>query len=331
MREKTIVIVASPNGLSLDIIGPAEVFNAANAFKNAVPPHIGFGGYKVIIASATRDKMIMTSSGATILCSTTIYEICELIDTLVIGGFSMDFNWKNCPELIEWTKKQLGNVRRIASVCIGAFVLAEAGLLEGKRATTHWEYSRQLHKSYETIRVDSDPIYIKDGDIYTSAGAASGIDLALALIEEDCGHDISLRVAQRMVLYLRRPGNQSQFSNLLLQQVSSKKPIQEIQQWILGNLKGNLNVEVLAEKVSMSPRNFARVFLAETGNSPAKYVENARLESSKRYLEESALSLDEISQKCGFGIADTMRKVFQRKMGITPSQYKNVFGNSNFK
>jgi transcriptional regulator GlxA family with amidase domain len=283
MREKTIVIVASPNGLSLDIIGPAEVFNATNAFKNAVPPNIGFGGYKVIIASATRDKLIMTSSGA-ILCSTTVYEICEPIDTLVIGGFSMDFNWKNCPELIEWTKKQLGNVRRIASVCIGAFVLAEAGLLEGKRATTHWEFSRQLHKSYETIIVDSDPIYIKDGDIYTSAGAASGIDLALALIEEDCGHDISLRVAQRMVLYLRRPGNQSQFSNLLLQQVSSKKPIQEIQKWILGNLKGNLNAEILAEKVSMSPRNFARVFLAETGFSPAKYVENARLESSKDTL-----------------------------------------------
>jgi transcriptional regulator GlxA family with amidase domain len=331
MREKTIVIVAAPNGLSLDIIGPAEVFTVTNSFKNAEPPDIGFGGYKVIIASASRDKAIMTSTGATIVCSTTVYEICEQIDTLIIGGFSLDFNWKNCPELIEWTKKQLGNVRRIASVCIGAFVLAEAGLLEGKRATTHWEFARQLQKSYETTRVDSDPIYIKDGNIYTSAGAASGIDLALALIEEDCGHDISLKVAQRLVLYLRRPGNQSQFSNLLLQQVSSKKPIQEIQQWILSNLKGNLNVEVLAEKVSMSPRNFARVFLTETGNSPAKYVENARLESSKRYLEESALSQDEIAQKCGFGSADTLRKVFLRKMGITPSHYKNLFGNNNFK
>lgn len=326
MQKRLIVIIAMPDALALDIIGPSDVFSCARQITEQADPGFLGGNYELIIASATEQLNVVTNSGLTIMCQKSIFDICETIDTLVIGGFSYDHNWQKFPELTNWLKTNSEQIKRICSVCVGAFVLAESGLLKNRRATTHWKFSQELGTSYENIQVDPDPIYIKDDNVYTSAGASAGIDLALALVEEDFGREVSLQIAQTLVMYLRRPGNQSQFSSLLSRQVSSKKPIRELQQWIGEHLKENLDVESLAERVSMSPRNFARVFASETGMTPAKYIEKIRVESSKRYLEDTHFSLAQIAQECGFGSPDTMRNIFMRNLKTTPYDYRNLFG-----
>ena len=261
-----------------------------------------------------------------IVCQTSVFQITEKIDTLLIGGFSFDGQWNKYPRLVTWLRENFARIRRVCSVCVGAFALAEAGLLKNRAATTHWLYCQQLSTSYEHIRVDPNPIFVKDEQVYTSAGASAGIDLALALVEDDFGRAISLRIAQLFVLYLRRPGFQSQFSNLLSQQLSAKKPISDLQQWMTTHLSENLDVHSLARRVAMSPRNFARIFLAETGTTPAKYVERLRIETAKKLLEESSDSLDQIAQQAGFGGTDTMRVVFMRTLSTTPYEYRHVFG-----
>ncbi|MBB6499905.1 GlxA family transcriptional regulator [Pedobacter cryoconitis] len=321
MEQKLIVLVAIPDSLSLDLIGAADVFSCANHFhKDPV------SNYKIVIASATKELTMTMTNGLNIHCSCSIYEIKDQIDTLIIAGFSADERWNKFPQLVEWLKTCSAGIRRVASVCVGAFILAEAGLLNGKRATTHWRHCKELNDKYEGIVVDPDPIFVKDGHIYTSAGASAGIDLALAMVEEDYDCNLSIEVARWLVLYLRRPGNQSQFSSLLSQQLSSKKPIKELQQWIASHLKEDLSVTVLAERIAMSPRNFSRVFTAETGFTPARYIERLRVESGRRYIEETKYSLDEISMECGFGSADTMRKVFLRNLKISPFDYRSLFG-----
>ena len=321
MEQKLIVLVAIPDSLSLDLIGAADVFSCANHFHK--DPH---SNYKIVIASATNELTMTMTNGLNIHCSCSVYEIKDQIDTLIIAGFSTDEQWNKFPQLVEWLKISSGGIRRVASVCVGAFILAEAGLLNGKRATTHWRHCKELNDKYEGIAVDPDPIFVKDGHIYTSAGASAGIDLALAMVEEDYGCNLSIEIARWLVLYLRRPGNQSQFSSLLSQQLSSRKPIRELQQWIAGHLKEDLSVAVLAERIAMSPRNFSRVFTAETGFTPARYIERLRVESGRRYIEETKYSLDEISMECGFGSADTMRKVFLRNLKISPFDYRSLFG-----
>ncbi|WP_052496317.1 GlxA family transcriptional regulator [Pedobacter lusitanus] len=320
MGQKLIVIVAIPDSLSLDLVGAADVFSCANEYKG------GADNYRIVIVSAISSLEMTMTNGLGIHCSSSIYQLKEKIDTLIIAGFSACHQWDKFPELVSWLKQNSSVIRRVASVCIGAFVLAEAGLLNGKKATTHWKNCKELSSNYEDITVDPDPIYVKDGNVYTSAGATAGIDLALAMVEEDYDRDLSLKIARTLVLYLRRPGNQSQFSTLLSQQLSSKKPIEKLQTWIAGHLKEDLSVAVLAERLAMSPRNFARVFTAETGFTPARYIEKLRVESSRRYIEETRRSLDEIAVLCGFGSADTMRKVFLRNLKISPFDYRSLFG-----
>lgn len=324
MQKRLVVIIAMPDSLSLDCVGPTDVFSCANQMLQL---HGNQGeGYRVIVASATPELKVTFNNGLTIACETSIYQITEKIDTLLIAGFSSGHIWDNYPELIDWLKSHARDLRRICSVCIGAFVLAESGFLTGKRATTHWQFCKELSSAYEGIHVKPDPIFVKDEQIYTSAGASAGIDLSLALVEEDFGRKISLQVAQTLVLYLKRPGNQSQFSNLLSHQLSCKTPIRELQQWMMSNLKENLDVKHLSDLVAMSPRNFARVFAAETGLTPAKYTERLRIEASKRYLEATALSIDEIAHEAGFGSQDSMRKIFMRNLNTTPHEYRNLFG-----
>lgn len=326
MEKRLVVIVAMPDALTLDIIGPADVFTGANYF---FPPEINKDmDYEVLTVSATEDLEISTRSGILIRSKSSIYQVTQKIDTLLIAGFPGHREWKSYPKLVEWIKVNAPEIRRVGSVCIGAFVLAEAGLLRNRRATTHWMNCQELRSSYQDIDVHPDPIFVKDGNIYTSAGASAGIDLALALVEEDHGPEVALTIARYLVLYLRRPGNQSQFSNLLNQQLSSKKPIRDLQLWITGHLQENLNVENLASRLAMSPRNFARVFHIETGFTPARYIEKLRVESGRRFLEETRLSLDEIAEKCGFGSSDTMRKAFLRHLDTSPSYYRNLFGSS---
>ena len=326
MKKRLVVVVAMPDALALDITGPSDVFfNAKRLLESESGSRLP-ETYQLVIVSPTDELSITTSSGLGIVCQASVFQITEKIDTLLIGGFSFDGQWNKYPRLVTWLQENFTKIRRICSVCVGAFALAEAGLLKNRAATTHWLYCQQLSSAYENIRVDPNPIFVKDGQVYTSAGASAGIDLALALVEEDFGRAISLRIAQLFVLYLRRPGFQAQFSDLLSQQLSAKKPIGTLQQWMTTHLGENLDVHSLARRVAMSPRNFARVFLAETGTTPAKYVERLRIETAKKLLEESSESLDQIAQYAGFGSTDTMRVAFTRTLNTTPYEYRHVFG-----
>jgi transcriptional regulator GlxA family with amidase domain len=226
----------------------------------------------------------------------------------------------------DWLRLAARRAGRIVSVCAGAFLLAEAGLLDGKRATTHWQRTDELARRHPGVRVDPAPIYTQDGRIFTSGGATAGFDLALSLVERDLGFAIAQEVAKTLVLYLRRPGGQSQFSAVLGREVRSDSPIHALQVWILEHLKEDLRVERLARRSAMSPRNFARVFSDEVGTTPARYVEELRLEAAKRHLENRDDSLERIAVDCGFGNAVNLRRVFQRHLGIGPREYVERFG-----
>ena len=216
-------------------------------------------------------------------------------------------------------------VRRIGSVCTGAFVLAAAGLLDGRRATTHWQLCPRLARDHPAVAVEDDPIFVRDGNVYTSAGVTAGMDLALALVEEDHGHDAAMRIARHLVMFVRRPGGQSQFSAALDLQAAERRPIRDLQAWIAGHPSGDLSVEALAARAHMSPRNFARVFRDEVGQTPARFVERVRVEAARRLLEESGAGLERVARECGFGGADSMRRSFLRVLRVAPSEYRGRF------
>jgi len=216
-------------------------------------------------------------------------------------------------------------VRRLGAVCVGSFLLAEAGLLNGKRATTHWKFGRELAARYPRVNVEFNPIWVKDGNIYTSAGISAGIDLALAWVEEDCGSRISQEIARELVLFLRRPSGQAQLSASLSAQASEMKAIHELQVWIAENLHKDLSVQRLAERTAMSVRNFERVFMRELGKTPSHYVLQVRAEAARRQLERTDKGFKQIAMAAGFGSADVMRRAFVRLLGITPRHYRNHF------
>jgi transcriptional regulator GlxA family with amidase domain len=219
--------------------------------------------------------------------------------------------------------------RRVASVCTGTFLLAEAGLLHGKQVTTHWGRCRRLQRRYPDLTVDPDPIFVRDGDVYTSAGVTAGIDLCLALVEADHGRERALWVARQLVVFLKRPGGQAQFSSHLSAQLAERDAVAEVQTWVADHLDEDLSVARLAERAAMSPRHFARVFRAETGVTPARYVERARVEQARTRLEESNQGIEEIAYACGFGTAETMRRAFLRALRVGPSEYRQRFRAAN--
>lgn len=325
-RKKQILIIAMPNTMLMNLAGPFDVFSHANTI---VEEKYGKAeGYVIRVVSHDASEIIMGRSSVGFYTSHKIEKTREKPDTLLVTGYSSALAWKLKPEFLQWIKKMAGRSRRVGSVCRGAFLLAEAGLLKGKRATTHWKLCHDLQQKFPDILVDSDPIYIKDGNVYTSAGVSAGIDLALALVEEDYGRDIALQVARELVLYLRRPGTQSQFSKVLSQQEAEHQPIRELQTWLLDHLQMPLSVETLAAQCSMSPRNFSRVFQKEIGVTPGKYLEKLRVETARRLLEESSLTLDQIAGECGLGSADTMRRLFLRHLKATPGDYRKSFRTS---
>ena len=216
-------------------------------------------------------------------------------------------------------------MRRLASVCSGTFLLAEAGLLDGRRATTHWRVCDELAHRYPKITVERDPIFVGDRGVYTSAGVTAGMDLALALVEEDHGRELALRVARQLVMFLKRPGGQSQFSAQLAVQAADREPLRELQAWIADHLDADLSVAELASQVAMSERNFARVFTREVGLTAARFVERARVEGARRRLEESTDGVEMIAARCGFGSAEVMRRAFLRLLGVPPSAYRGRF------
>jgi transcriptional regulator GlxA family with amidase domain len=281
--------------------------------------------YSVEVVTLSARRSLVANCGLRITAHRTFREVDGKIDTLLVaGGNAIEQNQIN-PGAVRWLKKISRRTRRVGSVCTGAMLLACAGLLDGRRATTHWNWCQTLIKHAPRADVDPDPIFVRDENVYTSAGVTAGMDLALALVEEDYGSRLALQVARNLVLYLRRPGSQSQFSAALSLQLTDRKPLRELEAWVLDNLQRPLTVPLLAERVAMSPRNFARVFSSEMKTTPAKFVERLRVEAARRRLEESQNSMESIAAECGFGNVNFMRNVFQRTLKIAPGQYRHHF------
>jgi transcriptional regulator GlxA family with amidase domain len=308
---RKVIVLAFPGVQSLDLTGPVEVFAAA-------------GDYAVEVV-APAPGLLRAQSGLGIWAERAIAAVTGPLDTLVIAGGEGTRPLIRDAELIEAVRRLAPSTRRIASVCTGAFVLAEAGLLDGRRATTHWGSCELLASRYPDVHVDPDPIFVRDGETWTSAGVTAGIDLALAMVEDDLGRDAALAIARRFVVFLKRPGGQSQFSAQLAGQFAEQPPLRDLQGWVVEHLADHLTVEHLAAQVAMSPRNFSRAFRREVGVTPARFVERVRVESARRRLEDSIASVDEIAAACGFGTAETMRRSFLRVLRVTPSDYRYRF------
>ena len=320
-KKKLIVIVPMPGIFLLDIAGPCDVFAAADKYLD------GKGGYEILLASPLTTKKIPTKSSVELHCPVTVTSITQPIDTLIIGGFFMPLLEKG-DRFFQWLKQVYPKVNRICSVCVGAYALAEAGILDGKTATTHWEYSQQFQHRYPKVKVDTDPFFIRDTNVYTSGGVSSGIDLALAMVEEDHGRELALYIARKLILQLKRPGYQAQFSRLLEIHRLENSIGGKLYTWLVRHLEEDLSIEHLAQHSNMSVRNFARVFMKETGITPAKFVEKVRVEMARRYLEDSDLSIEQIADKCGLGGLISMRRTFIRHMNISPSDYRRSFRTS---
>jgi transcriptional regulator GlxA family with amidase domain len=323
-RTRRIVFVSGPDVEILDLIGPLQVFARASDMHRRAS--LGSAPiYSVEIVSISSSRSLIANCGVRISADRTFRKVRGKIDTLLVaGGDAIEQN-KIDPEAVRWLKRIARRIRRVGSVCTGAMLLARAGLLDGRRATTHWNWCQTLIKRAPRARVDSNPIFVRDENIYTSAGVTAGMDLALALVEEDHGSQLALQVARNLVLYLRRPGGQSQFSAALSLQLTDRKPLRELEAWVLDNLQRPLTVPLLAQRVAMSPRNFARVFTNEMKTTPAKFIERLRVEAARRRLEESQNSMEMIADECGFGNVNSMRNVFQRTLKIAPGQYRRHF------
>ncbi len=321
-RHHRVAILVYPGVDLLDVAGPSEVFSAA---RRAVAASGGRGGYSVEILSNSRHLAIETDSAVSLLAHQSYIGFREPIDTLLVAGGQGSTDAANDRALLRWLRRMAPRVRRLGSVCTGAFVLAAAGLLDGRQATTHWKCCRELALQYPQITVDPDPIFIRDGNVITSAGVTAGMDLALALVEEDFGRAAALWIARHLVLFARRPGGQSQFSVLLELQAADREPLRELQTWIAEHLDQDLTVERLAERVHMSPRNFARVFQRQVGWTPARFVERLRVEAARRRLEESSAGLAQLARECGFGSADSLRRSFARILRVAPADYRHRF------
>jgi len=317
-REVVILAYAGVN--LLDVAGPAQVFSTAAALlQDGGPPP-----YRVSLV-ARPGGPTLTSTGIAIVAGGLAEIAAQPIDTLIVAGGPGSRALQRDPALVAWLKGRAAGARRTCSVCTGAFLLAAAGLLDERRATTHWRWAKALQAQYPEVRVEADPIYVQDGAIWTSAGVSAGIDLALALVEADLGHAAALAVARHLVVFLKRPGSQAQFSTALAGQARGNGRFGDLHAWIAANLEQDLRVERLAERVAMSPRNFARAYAAATGGTPAKAVEALRIEAARRLLEETARPIGWVARAAGFGDDERMRRSFVRWIGVSPSDYRGRF------
>lgn len=307
---RSVLIVLFDEVQCLDVTGPLEVFAHA--------------GYRITTASLG-GGMVRTSSGLRITPDEDLARTREYDLLLVPGGPG---SRRDNPELATWLREHAARTRQLAAVCTGAYLLAAAGLLTGRRITTHWAHCAQLAERYPDIEVDPDPIFVRDGNIVTSAGVTAGIDLALVLVEDDLGRDAALGIARELVVFLRRPGNQAQFSAQLAAQVASREPLRDVQRWIADNPAADLSVETLAVRASLSPRQFARAFAAEVGVPPGRYVDRVRLESARRRLEDTADGVEETARACGYGTPEAMRRAFVKALGASPAEYRRRFAKS---
>jgi len=323
VKLRHIVMLIYPQAELLDITGPLDIF--AGAARLLPQTENGEPAYKVEIVAESRGP-IETSSGIKLMVEQSYQDLnVDNINTVMIaGGLGFEAALKQ-PELLAWISEKAISVRRLASICTGSFLLAETGILDGRRATTHWAFAKLLAHCYPKVVVEDDALFIRDGHLYTSAGITAGMDLALSMVEEDYGRETALTVARAFVMFLKRPGGQSQYSVQLAMQYSGNPLMRKLQDWIIDNLSVDLSIERLAARVSMSPRNFARVFKTELQISPAAFVEKARLEAARLSLEDTELSINAISMAYGFKSPDRMRRAFIRQLGVSPQDYRKRF------
>ena len=315
--SRRIIVVVVPPVDELDLVGPLQVFNSVNRLA-------GRTIYTIEVVT-NADRLTVDGEGGVLSFIARhhfnkVEGVCDSV--LLVCGLST--RSVRDAALSAWLKKIATEVRRLGAVCVSSFLLAEAGLLNGRRATTHWKFGRELATRYPGVRVEHDPLWVKDGNIYTSAGLSAGIDLALAWVEEDCGAGLAHEAARELVLFLRRPGGQPQVSVSLASQASEMTSIRELQIWIAEHLETRLSVDDLAHRVSMSVRNFERVFTREVGTTPSQYVLQMRVEAARRQLERTDRGLKHVASAAGFGSVDVMRRAFVRRLGITPRRYREL-------
>ncbi|MFH8591740.1 GlxA family transcriptional regulator [Streptomyces rimosus] len=319
-----VVIAVFPDVDLLDVTGPAEVFALANRETG------GRAGYEVRLAGPVAGA-VRTSAGVQLVADVGFEDVRGQVDTLVVPG-AVDMG-EDGPvvridaEVVAWVKEMAPHARRVASVCVGAHVLAAAGLLDGKTATTHWSTAAQLAADHPDITVDADPIFVRSdcGRLWTGAGISACLDLALALVAEDLGEQTALAVARQLVMYLKRQGGQSQFSVPLSRPAAERRDFDELRLWIADHLDADLSAPALAARMCLSERHFARVFKQETGSSPATYVEEARVEMARRLLETTDCPLDQVAAAAGLGSAETLHRAFRRQLATTPAAYRRRF------
>jgi transcriptional regulator GlxA family with amidase domain len=317
-----VAFVAYEGVSLLDLSGPLEALRVASTHPN----YLGVSSVYACSVHSIHGGPIMTADGVRIVTEPTRALDGQAIDTLIVPGACNIDDVRRDRELIDWIRGRAPDCRRVCSVCIGTFLLAEAGLLNGRRVVTHWQHCTRLASSYPNITVEPDAIYVRDGGIWSSAGVTTGIDMALAMIEQDCGRPVAMHVARVLVVYLRRMGGQSQYSALLAAQAeSTSDAFGELERWIAENLTADLRIERLAERAGMSPRNFARQYRETRKRTPARTVEGIRVDAARRALEETDDRIEDIARRCGFHSEEHLRAAFARHVGIAPRAYRDRF------
>jgi transcriptional regulator GlxA family with amidase domain len=316
---RVIDVLTYPAVQLLDVTGPVQVFASANDLV------AGAGGARpYLLRIVAQGGESVTASAGVALATSPLTPLGEALDTLLVaGGEGAEAAAENSA-LVDWVRQRAAQARRVASVCTGALLLAAAGVLDGRRAVTHWQYCAKLAKRFPAVHVEPDPIFVCDGRVWTSAGVTAGIDLALALVEEDLGRSVALAVARYLVVFLKRPGGQAQFSAALALQAAEDK-FGALHDWINGHLGDDLSLSVLANQAGMSERSFSRHYAEVTGQTPARAIERLRVEAARRLLSESRVPIKRIAQRCGFGSEETMRRSFLRLLAVTPKDYRARF------
>jgi transcriptional regulator GlxA family with amidase domain len=321
MRKITVAMVLFPGFQLLDIAGPKDAFAEVRVLSR------GELEYEMLTIGTTRGS-VLSSSGLTVVPDRTIFDPCPHFDTVIMPGGLGIFDVLEDSTLSDWLRNQQKTSRRIAAICNGVFAFGAAGMLDRKTVTTHWMDAARLAAMFPHARVEPDQIYVKDGGTYTTAGVTAGIDLSLVMIEEDFGRKMALDVAKYLIVYVRRAGGQSQFSPLLDTIASGDSQVQSIQQYLLDNLHLNHTLASLAERAHMSPRNLSRVFGKDCGMSLMAFLNDARIDAARRYLESSDLGVRDIARRCGFESTDALRRMFNRRLHINPLEYRNRFRSS---
>jgi len=309
---RRVIITGPPPVQILDVTGPLEVLSNAP-------------DYEIQLAAPHGERSLRTNRGIDLGNAMPLEDCTGPIDTLIIAGGPGAESGVYDPPLVQWIAEAAKRSRRVASICTGAFLLAEAGLLDGKEAVTHWKFCDRLAREYPNVQVRRDPIYLRDGNVYTSAGITAGIDLSLALVEGDHGHQASLQIARFLVMFLVRPGGQAQYSHMLSNQATASQPLRELQVWMLEHLREPLTVESLADRMGVSARHFTRVCLRETGMNPGQFVDRMRVEAAQQLIDSSNKGLKEVADTSGFGSAEAMRRAFTRILGVTAAEYASRF------